>query len=212
MVDIENKLTRWDELLTGKQARLSLLEEDLVNTEGKQKHNKQVWLDRTQAQAIIQAAAELAQSMLQAQLSDITSAALAAVFLEDPYEFVVNFIAKRGGTECEFNFKKGEELLKLFSDDSGFGAIDVASNALRISYLNSGDNRKVLLIDEPYKNLSKVFLPQAAEVISSLCHELGIQIIMITHIPEFAEIADRVFEVTQDRQGRSHVEVISKIN
>ena len=31
MIDIEDKLTGWDKLLTGKQARLSLLEEDLVN-------------------------------------------------------------------------------------------------------------------------------------------------------------------------------------
>ncbi len=203
--NISEKLTKWRKEITQKQAKRDFLTSELAQEKAARERIKEKLLSRIAAQTIIQSAAELAQGMLEAQLSSVTSAALAAVFPEDPYEFLVNFSAKRGGTECEFFFKHGEDLLRLFTDDAGFGDIDVASNALRIAYLNAGGTRRVLIIDEPYKNLSKRYLAGAAEVLSELSHELDLQIIMITHIQEFADIADTVFNVTQDISGVSRV-------
>ena len=71
------------------------------------------------------------QEQLQYHISDITSLALSAVF-EDPYELKVAFVQRRDKMECDLTFTRaGVELDPLNS--SGYGAVDVASLALRVA-------------------------------------------------------------------------------
>ena len=87
--------------------------------------------------------------------------------------------------------------------------VDVASFALRISLwaLKNPKSRNTLLLDEPFKNLSRKYLPKASDMLKKLCDRMKLQIIMIAHPPELIEAADRVFNVELDKKGVSHVGV-----
>lgn len=141
-------------------------------------------LDHRQAQEIAQEAARAVQEASHAQIASIVSRCLRSVFRED-YEFRIIFDKKRGKTEARFVFiKDGEEVDPLKS--SAGGEIDVASFALRLAalLLHQPKLRRLLVLDEPMKFLSRNFRPAVAQLLEELSEELGVQIILITHLPE----------------------------
>jgi DNA repair exonuclease SbcCD ATPase subunit len=147
------------------------------------------------AQAIIQKVAQDTQSQLEYHISDIVTMALDTIF-DEPYKFKVNFVLKRNKTECELMFERdGEEIDPLPS--SGGGVIDVASFALRIALwtLQNPKSRNTIILDEPFKFLSKDLLPRACELLQELRSKLNLQFIIVTHLDELAECADKTFEV-----------------
>jgi len=60
-----------------------------------------------------------------------------------------------------------------------------------------GHSDNVIILDEPFRFLSKDLQPRAGEIMRELSHRLNIQFIMVTHAKEMIEISDRVFEVSQ---------------
>lgn len=137
------------------------------------------------------------QEQLQYHISDITSLALSAVF-EDPYELKVAFVQRRDKMECDLTFTRaGVELDPLNS--SGYGAVDVASLALRVASWSMQRPRKrnTIILDEPLKYLSEDMQVFAGKMIKELSDKLGIQFIIVTHEPLLADFADRTFLVRQ---------------
>lgn len=147
------------------------------------------------AQAFIQKVAKETQEQLRYQISDIVQLALDAVFPGE-YEFTVNFEIKRNKTEASLSFMKdGKEVDPMSA--SGGGVVDLAAFALRISAWSLGNSNNVIVLDEPFRFLSKDLQPRAGEIMKQLSHRLNIQFIMVTHAKEMIEISDRVFEVSQ---------------
>ena len=137
------------------------------------------------------------QEQLQYHISDITSLALSAVF-EDPYELKVAFVQRRDKMECDLTFTRaGVELDPLNS--SGYGAVDVASLALRVASwsMQRPRRRNTIILDEPLKYLSEDMQVFAGKMIKELSDKLGIQFIIVTHEPLLADFADRTFLVRQ---------------
>ena len=195
-------LSTWKQTLIEKQAERSVLNRQLKN----QQKDLEQWnaqLEKREiAHQIVQIAAQLTQETLQEQLGSVVSMALSSVF-EDPYEFVVEFVSKRNSTECNLAFERhGEKCEPL--DDSGYTAADIASVALRISFRETGDTRPILILDEPCKNISKDYKALTAIMLREICKKLGLQMIVISHIPEFREGAEQLFMITIDSQGVSH--------
>lgn len=147
------------------------------------------------AQAIIQKVAKETQSQLEFHISDIVTMALDTIFTE-PYKFRVGFVLKRNKTECELSFERGGELIDPLSA-SGGGVIDVASFALRIALwtLQAPKSRNTIILDEPFKFLSKDLLPRASELLKELSKKLNLQFIIVTHLDELTEEADKIFKV-----------------
>lgn len=147
------------------------------------------------AQAIIQKVAQDTQSQLEYHISDIVTMALDTIF-DEPYEFKVKFVLKRNKTECELLFIRGEEEVDPLSA-SGGGVIDVASFALRIALwtLQAPKSRNTIILDEPFKFLSKDLLPRACDLLQELHKKLNLQFIIVTHLDELAECADKTFEI-----------------
>lgn len=174
-------------------AERRILQRDLKNEQDELAAIKQEVADKIEAHEIIQMAAQLTQETLQEQLGSVVSMALTAVF-EEPYEFVVEFVSKRNTTECNLLFdRRGERCHPM--DDSGYGASDIASISLRMSYWASGDTRAIIIMDEPCKNLSEEYKSLAAVMFQEMCRKLDLQVIMISHIPAFREGADKLFMV-----------------
>jgi DNA repair exonuclease SbcCD ATPase subunit len=65
-------------------------------------------------------------------------------------------------------------------------------------------SRNVLILDEPFGNLSVDLMPRASEMIKQISERLGLQIIMVTHAEELIQAADKTFRVNI-RKGISQV-------
>lgn len=147
------------------------------------------------AQVIIQKVAKETQQELEYHISDIVTMAIETIF-DDPYKFKIEFETKRNRTECSLLFERDGELISPLMA-SGGGVIDVASFALRIALwtLQTPRNRNVLILDEPFKFLSKDLLPRSSELLKELSSKLKLQFIIVTHLDELTENADKTFTV-----------------
>lgn len=167
--------------------------------------------DLEETRAIFQKASQVTQAQLSESISSIVSSALAAVF-EEPYRFVVEFVQRRNTTECDLWFEKNGKRKKPL-DSCGYGAADIASLALRVSYWKfDGESRNVLVLDEPTRNLDVFKQPLASMMIKNLSRmKGGLQFIIVTHQKALAESADRQFGVVKENEV-SHVFLKEKEN
>ena len=150
--------------------------------------------DLVKARALIQQAALDTQGHLQTRLSTLVSTALEAVFPGQGLDFRLSFEAKRGRTECLLEI--GENgVYNPPLDAHGGGVVDVVSFALRMSFWSMQRTRPVLIMDEPMKFVSPDLIPLAADMVRAMADKLGLQIIMVSHIIAFQDIADKVFHL-----------------
>ena len=150
------------------------------------------------AQGILQESARLTQEQLQYRISQLVTLAMEAVF-DDPYEVGLEFENSRGKTSASLFFhREGERSDPLGA--SGGGAVDVAAFGMQVSLwtLQSPRTRNTLILDEPLKFLKGGDLPnKGAEMLRSVSHKLGLQVIMVSHSTELVDSADKVFYVSK---------------
>jgi len=159
-------------------------------------------------QALVQKVAKETQEQLKFQIEDIVKTCINTCF-PDEYDFKVEFEIKRGKTECALKFyKNGHEIDDLLESGGG-GVVDVASFGIRIAAWSLGQTANVLILDEPFKFLSKDLQGRAGEIISEISKKLGLQLIINTHIPELVEQSDKVFRVQLQKEGKWEVSKIS---
>jgi hypothetical protein len=155
-------------------------------------------------QALVQKVAKETQEQLKFQIEDIVKTCIDTCF-PDEYDFKVEFEIKRGKTECALKFyKNGHEIDDLLESGGG-GVVDVASLGLRVAAWCLGNTANTLVLDEPGKFVSRCLVRQFADVIKVLSEKLGLQIIMVSHIPEFIENSEKVFNVKLEKKGQWEV-------
>lgn len=189
-------LKNWRKLTDKGKTKFDLLTEDEKRHNSDLKNFEAELEILKQTREIFQKASLITQNHLAEHLSNIVTKALRAVFYEKNITFITKFTERRNTTECDFFLEEDGELYSLL-DSRGYGMADIASFALRVSYilLNSGDN--VLVIDEPFRNLSRDKHEIASQMIKELSKELNIQFIISTHMELLKEYADKSFEITQ---------------
>lgn len=182
------------------------LERNLVET----KRNKKLFEKKLklieESQVFLQTVAQNTQEKLKFDIEAIVNLALESVF-PDEYLFQMNFEVSRGKTEAELVFqdkRTGQTIDPM--EASGGGVVDLTCFALRIAAfaLESGTDNLIIL-DEPFKFVSKDLVSRAGEILKILSNKMNLQILMVTHIPEFIEVADKVFEVKKNDKGISRV-------
>jgi len=135
-----------------------------------------------EARTVITTLAQHIQQQLHIQIADVVSRCLEAVF-DEPYQFRILFEPKRGRTEARLVFcRDGMEVDPLTA--SGGGVVDVAAFALRLACLviQRPPVRRLLVMDEPFKFVSAQYIPGVRDMLESLSKDMGVQIIMVTHI------------------------------
>lgn len=199
------EIRRASKVLTELKTRRDMLVMSLQDREAKlEKANKDV-LNSEKARIVVQRAATKAQKNLEFRIENIVTIALSSVF-DDPFSFKVKFVDRRNQTECDMLFvKDGNECDPM--ESTGGGEIDIASLALRMAIWSIKKTRAIQILDEPAKFLSRDMQDKCSEMLKSLSEKLGIQMIIVSHIPEMITAADRVFQV-QQIEGVSHVRTI----
>jgi DNA repair exonuclease SbcCD ATPase subunit len=89
----------------------------------------------------------------------------------------------------------------------GGGLAAVVGFLLRLVVLLLSPTRQdtVLVLDEPFAHLSKEYVPAMAAFLRELCDKTAVQILLVTHQPEFADVADVRHEFSLTDQGWTHV-------
>ena len=158
----------------------SRLQADRSELQERQEHLSAV----QEAQQLVQEVAQAVQTYAYQQIAGVVSKCLEAVF-EEPYKLRMDFVQKRGRTEVELSFDRdGLQVDPLTA--SGGGVVDVASFALRLAslLLSKPPLRRLLVLDEPFKFVSAGYRGRVREMLETLAEELGVQILMVTHIEE----------------------------
>lgn len=156
------------------------------------------------AREILRTVGHKTQQQLQYHISDVTSLAQQTVF-PSPYELKVEFVKRRNKMECDLLFVRNDKAVEPL-EASGYGAVDIASFALRVASwsMRMPRTRNVMVLDEPFKNLSRDHQPAAGQMLKEISKKLGIQFIIVTHEVALSEEADALFHV-QLKNGVSNV-------
>lgn len=189
---------RINEALTNRRQLMSDLS-DSVESLGQTEDLIQENLEQRE---IARKAAGLVQDNLAAKLSGIVTKAISTVF-EEPIEFVVQFVERRGVSECDLSLKIGEDYYDILNEQGG-GVADVCSMCLQMAFIMMSQVKRVLVIDEPARHMDVVAQERFIAVLKQLCQELKFTIIMVTHSQAFSDNADKVFTITK-KGGVSYV-------
>jgi len=134
-----------------------------------------------EAHKIVQEIAVKVQQKAHEQIAKIVTRCIRAVF-EEEWEFRILFERKRNKTEARFAFFLNEEEYDPKEGSAG-GVIDVAAFGLRLAclLLQTPQRRKVLIMDEPFKNINgEANQERAGALIEALAEETGVQMIIVT--------------------------------
>jgi DNA repair exonuclease SbcCD ATPase subunit len=199
-----------DSRLQRKQGERDTVIRQLADAQGKLSAvtNRQQHIE--EAQQVLQLVAQKTQEGVVLHISDIVTAALDAVFEDTAYGFQIEFMQKRGKTEAELYFERGGERIDPMTA-SGGGPVDVAAFALRVALWSllrrSSGIADTIVLDEPFRFLSRDLQSKAGQMLKMLSEKLGVQFIFVTHVQDLVDSADRVFEVSK-RGKFSKVEVV----
>lgn len=127
-------------------------------------------------------------------IQTIASVGLSQVFDEE-IELTITPVTRARRVEMDVRVKTGS-LETSIMDARGGGLAAVAGFILRASVLLlTPDVRRILVLDEVFAHLSEEYVPRMAEFLRTLCESTGLQIILVTHQPEFAEAAHKVYRI-----------------
>lgn len=146
------------------------------------RQNLEDWLT---AQGVLQEASKAVQTFIHAQIVSVVTQCLQTVY-DDSLEFCIDFDLKRGKTEARLYFKKdGNEVDPI--EAGGLGWVEVASFALRMAVLklHTPPVMPVLILDEAFRFLDTTAKPRMAELVMQLSKQMDVQVILVTHDPEF---------------------------
>lgn len=196
------------ELFNQKKGELNSLNTRLESAKKEKSMNKKDMIRSERAQVIIQEIAKKTQEKIKFHIEDIVGLAISSIFGEK-YSFELDFVIKRNKTECEM-FLKDEEGNRFNPiNDNGGGVVDLVCFALRVSlwYLQRVKKNNTILLDEIFKHLSKDNIDNVSQLMKELSEKLDIQFILVTHITEFSEVANKVFEVILKNKESKIIEV-----
>ena len=132
---------------------------------------------------LTQIVAQQVQQLAHTKIAGVVTKCLEAVF-DEPYQFRIEFERKRNQTEARLVLERdGLEVDPM--SGSGGGVVDTVAFALRVAclVLSRPKLQKLLILDEPFKYVSADYLPRVRQLLETLSEEMGVQILMITHIP-----------------------------
>ena len=77
----------------------------------------------------------------------------------------------------------------------GGGPVNVTAFLLRVLMLHRFKLARVMVLDETFNNVSAEYLPAVSDLLKSLATDFNFTILAVTHQPQLAHAADRVYAV-----------------
>jgi len=205
MMGVEEIRTRFERKM-GQKIQIEKDIKDLKNTSVDLKKKLRA---NEKAKEVIRQVGLKTQDKLSFNISEVTSMALEAV-LKNPYELKLEFVERRGKTDCDIYFVR--DGVKIGPFDGGGGAVDIAAFALRVASwtMENPRSRNTLILDEPFKHLKgEKANVKVLGMVKEISEKLGLQIIMVSdeRVSREAtiEATDKLFE-TKIKKGITIIE------
>lgn len=129
-------------------------------------------------------------------ISELVTSGLNHIIDDQKLVFSINQEHKNNRISMKFVLSQdgsdGDPMLSF-----GGGAAVVISLILRISVMKRMGNANLLLLDESMVALANAYVPNAARFMRELSEKTGINILMVTHNPEFIENSHQAYEITK---------------
>ena len=126
-------------------------------------------------------------------LSNTLNAALQYIFYDKNYKAKLILEDKRGVKSLSIMLVDEDDNFEVdLKDGCGQGVRTIISFVLKSYYLLN-QNSKVLFLDEKYSALSVHYVPRFFEFIDKFCEDNDFIIVMISHIDNQIEHADKVY-------------------
>jgi len=207
-MDLEGRINKINDFIKTSIGEKKALVREYKELKVDLKQSKKELKRLQKAHELLGICSEYVQEMTKNKIEEIVTEGLRRVFDKD-IEFVLQMEIKRGKMSATPLLKEkvlGKERISNIKDSRGCGVADIISFILNIVFLVlKSDVPKIFIADEPFKFVSRDYLPRVAELLVWLRDLTGIQFIIVTHKSEFTEIADKVFEISQDKNGMSKV-------
>jgi len=142
----------------------------------------------SKGQLFVQEVAQNVQSQLSSTIDNIINLGLSSCLPE--YTFHMEYVPSRGKTEVQFNVMKDGKLIDPMSQCGG-GLVDILCFCLRIAVYSISSINNVIVLDEPFKYVSKSLRPLVADLMTTLSEKLDLQFLYVTHIEELSECANK---------------------
>lgn len=205
MGDVADELQELDRRASELAGRRQQFEERAADEREKEQKAKRARRTAERALTVARTTAQETLSQLSYRLTEPATLALQGVF-PDPYELKIQFVPRRGQTECDVWFeRRGTTVDPL--EAAGLGAADIAGFGIQMAMLSmeveAGKTMPVYLGDEPFKHLKGAEANRnAIEMVREISQQLGIQVIMVSDERAAREDivagADRVFVLKHD--------------
>ena len=139
------------------------------------------------AQNILQHVAQTIQQQAHERIAGVANECLRRVFPDKPYQFKILFERKRGRTEAKLVFMRKKLVLEDPLNQLSGGIIDVVAFALQLSslMLTKPTLRKIIIMDQPFENVSPDYQENVKQMVHALEEKLGVQLILFSHTDEF---------------------------
>ena len=206
--DVQERVHKRVQLLHRREAEMagsiSALEGSLV-TSGTELERLQDLIEvSNKAKAVLESYAIEQQTDLQQSIESLCTRGLQTVF-QERLEFKLEFKVLRGQPEVSFavvSYVEDEPIEMDIPNSFGGGLAVVCAVLLRVIVLRylveQGKVEPILILDEPLAALSPNYpsddsdslRTRMATFLRSVCDELGVQIILVTHEPDYGEEAD----------------------
>ncbi len=193
---MDSKIKSLEQKLTRLQAKRDLYRDELADVTESKAALEQRYLTGCKARIVLQEISQQTQKNIQHHISSLVTLALTAV---EPYapEFIMRFESRRNQTECDLLFSEGgKEQGPL--DSSGYGLCDIVSFALRIAFWAIKKTVPVMILDEPFRQLSPNYHEKAGRMLKLISEKLGLQFIIVSHSNTINEAADKTFLVEKN--------------
>ncbi len=181
------------------------LSNEIEKNEEKINELKNVLETCIKARWVLSEVVENTQGNFKRKVENLTTIALRVIF-DRNFEF--KFIFEKKGNKIgarPVTLEDGEEFIP--KDEMGGSILNVIGFMMQIIFivLEKPNRRKTLFLDEPFHWLGD-YKKRAATMLKEISEKLGIQILLVTHDIELAEIADVIYHV-KIKDKKSKVEL-----
>lgn len=202
---VEDTLRNRQETLAVAVARKGLLQEQLANREKEVSDAERASEIGRMARALLEQLTDAKREVVRSKIEDLVTHGIQAVFGSE-YSFRIEQKTARNNVTFEYRIVHhfgGQTRESGLRGYHGGGLVALVGFLLRVVMVLfiHPPRRRILFLDETFANLDSDKRDPLARLLLELGQSLEIQFVLITHSEEYADVADKTYEIRQDSGG-----------
>jgi DNA repair exonuclease SbcCD ATPase subunit len=158
--------------------------------------------------AVLTSYGEQQQTQVQQQIEQLVTQGLQVVFEENlSFHLIQSVKANQAVVEFVVRSAYGDKTVDTpVMDARGGGLAAVVGFILRlVVLLKTPSVRKLLILDESFAHVSAEYRSRLAEFLRAVADRAGVQVFMITHDPDYGDVADKLYRLELNAGGETEV-------